>query len=202
VTRPDGDALPDVTLRLREQTRADHQRVEEGLHLLDGSLTFARYRQVLGRFRGYYAVLEPALDAWHAREQRLDWPARRKLHLIDADLQVLGWSPAEIDRLPRSPHVPAVDTTAHALGALYVVEGATRGGAVIAVRLRDGLIPVEALSFLSCYGRDVNRRWRQWAAATRAWVGDDRGRSDAVVVAARAEFQRLGEWLVRPEEGT
>ena len=198
---PDCDVLAPVTLRLREETREAHERVDTGLHLLDGSLSRERYRHVLGRFRGYYALLEPALDTWHEREGLLDWPARRKLHLIDSDLRAVGCGPRDIGRLPLCPDVPPVATTAQALGALYVVEGATRGGAVIAARLRGGQVPAAALSFFSCYGGDVNRQWRRWAAVTTAWVGDDVERSDAVLVSARAVFHGLGEWLLGPRAG-
>ena len=182
-----------VRVRLREATRASHDQVERELRLLDGSLTPHRYREVLARFYGYYAVLEPALDAWHRSEALLDWPDRRKLHLLAADLRELG-GPDPAD-LPRCPAVPAICSSADALGALYVVEGATLGGSVIARRLRAQGFPPSALSFHSCYGSDVGRRWRQWAEVTTAWVGEERQRSDAVVAAARTVFAQLGGWL-------
>lgn len=189
------DHLAPVRLRLREATRASHDRVEGELRLLDGSLTPHRYREVLGRFYGYYAVLEPALDAWHRREGLLDWPARRKLHLLAADLGELGWGgPATAD-LPLCAEVPAIRSSGEALGALYVVEGATLGGAVIARRLRAQGFPASVLGFHSCYGSDVGPRWRRWEEVTTDWVGDDRRRSDAVVDSARTVFAQLGGWL-------
>jgi heme oxygenase len=187
------DQVAPVRLRLREATRDSHDRVERELRLLDGSLTPHRYREVLGRFYGYYAVLEPALDAWHGREGLLDWPARRKLHLLAADLGELG-APDPAD-LPLCPEVPAIRSSAEALGALYVVEGSTLGGAVIARRLRAQGFSPSALGFFTCYGSDVGVRWRQWSEVTTAWVGEDQRRSDAVVTAACTVFAQLGGWL-------
>lgn len=189
------DQAAPVRLRLREATRAGHDQVERELRLLDGSLTPHRYQEVLGRFYGYYAVLEPALDAWHEREGLLDWPARRKLHLLAADLRELGMGEPDTRALPRYPEAPAIGSSAEALGTLYVVEGATLGGAVIARRLRGEGFPPSALGFFTCYGSDVGARWRQWSEVTTAWVGDDRRRSDAVVDAARTVFAQLGGWL-------
>jgi heme oxygenase len=190
------DQVAPVRLRLREATRDSHDQVEGELRLLDGSLTPQRYREVLERFHGYYAVLEPALDAWHEREGLLDWPARRKLHLLAADLGELG-APDPAD-LPMCPEVLAIASSAEALGALYVIEGSTLGGAVIARRLRAQGFAPSALGFFSCYGSDVGGRWRTWSEVTTAWVGGDRARSDAVVAAARTVFSQLGGWLTTP----
>lgn len=189
------DQVAPVRLRLREATRASHEQVEGELRLLDGSLTPDRYHDVLSRFHGYYAVLEPALDAWHIREGLLDWPARRKLHLLAADLEELALGGSDSTDLRLGPEVPAIRSSAEALGALYVVEGATLGGTVIARRLRAQGFAPSALSFFSCYGTEVGARWREWAEVTTAWVGEDRGRSDAVVEAASAVFAQLGGWL-------
>ena len=192
------DQVAPVRLRLREATKASHEQVEGELRLLDGSLTPHRYREVLGRFYGYYAVLEPALDAWHGREGLLDWPARRKLHLLRADLEELGWGGSDAAGPPLFRDVPAIRSSAEALGALYVVEGATLGGTVIARRLRAQGFAPSALGFFSCYGRDVGARWHEWAEVTTAWVGDDRQRSDAVVDAACTVFAQLAGWLTAP----
>ena len=152
---------------------------------------------LLERFWGFHLVLEPRLDAWHAREPRpgLDWPHRRKLAALASDLAVLGLAPHDVRRLAHCPDVPELTTTATALGVLYVVEGATLGGRVIADHLRGGAVPPAALGFLTCYGTRVGRLWRDYRAATTSFVGTDLVRADEVVAAATATFEVLGRWL-------
>jgi heme oxygenase len=159
-------------------------------------MTADRYRRLLERFHGFHAELEPRLDAWHVAEPVLDWPPRRKLPGLRADLARLGVSHAAVAQLPRCPDVPRVDSTADALGALYVVEGATLGGTLIVRHLRtEPLVPHGAVDFFGSSGADVGRRWRRWHQATDEWVGSDAARADAVVAQARVTFDCLERWL-------
>ena len=123
----------------------------------------------------------------------LDWPNRRKLGLLAADLADLHRG--DPGSLPRCPDVPEVEDTACALGVLYVIEGATLGGALIAAHLRDTDVPAGALRFFSCYGDQVGRRWRGWRHVTTTWVDADPARGDAVVESAAETFAVLARWL-------
>lgn len=144
-----------------------------------------------------HVVLEPRLTAWDRQAALLDWDRRRKVPLLEADLDVLGVDRAALPGLPRCPHVPAVHTTAEALGTLYVVEGSTLGGRVLRDRLRDAPLPPGCFHFLSSYGPQTGRRWRSYRVVTLAWVGDDPVRADAVVAAARGVFAALVSWQGR-----
>jgi heme oxygenase len=182
-----------VCARLRADTRSVHRRLEDELDLVGPDLTVGRYRSVLERFHGYYTVLEPRLDSWHRADPLLDWPRRRKVELLRADLAVLG---VDACSLPVCPRVPDLPGTAEALGALYVVEGATLGGQVIVRTLRSGArVPLAATGFLGSYGPEVGRLWRDWRRCTERWVGDDVDRADDVVAHALRTFATLREWL-------
>lgn len=192
---PRAPAADPLALRLRRDTREAHLRLERSLDLVGHRLSTVRYTLLLERFLGFHDVLEPRLDRWHDRRGLLDWPLRRKLDLLHQDLGELGVSAAARDRLPRCPEVPAVGTTAQALGVLYVVEGATLGGRVIAVHLADTGVPARAVRFFASYGDQVGRRWHHFRAASADWVGTDPDRADAVVDSAVRTFQLLGRWL-------
>lgn len=184
-----------VTARLRAETRTAHVRLEGDLALLGAPVGVARYRLLLERFYGFHAVLEPRLDAWHRDEPLLDWPPRRKLPLLGADLASLGNRPDAIAGLPRCAEVPQISSTADALGVLYVVEGATLGGRLIVEHLTGAGVGAGAVAFFSSYGLHIGRRWHRWRHVTTAWVGEDRGRGDAVVAAAGCTFDVLSRWL-------
>ena len=121
-----------VMSRLRDQTRPQHEAAEAVLAHLMESPSLREYRSVLERWYGFYAVLEPRLDAWHRRTGLLDREPRRRLPLRPTDLDALGCGRAALPGLPRCPDVPPIRTTADGLGALYVVEGSTLGGRVLA----------------------------------------------------------------------
>ena len=187
------DAGTGVAARLRADTRSVHRRLEDELDLLGPGLTVGRYRSVLEIFHGYYAVLEPRLDAWHRTDPLLDWPRRRKVQRLRADLAVLG---VDARSLPACPDVPDLPGTAEALGSLYVVEGATLGGRLIVRSLRaGGQVPAAATGFFASYGPEVGPLWRDWRRTTETWVGGDEARADAVVAQAVLTFTTLREWL-------
>jgi heme oxygenase len=182
-----------IAVRLKTETAAAHDRVDAGLDLLDGG---ERYAAALMRFWGFYAGVEPQLDAWHAAAALLDWPQRRKLPALRADLLALGLAPAAIEALPVRRFAGPPGTGA-GLGWLYVLEGATLGGAVIARRLRAArTVPHGALRFHTLYGGGLGARWRAFHAVLSRWVGDDRERADAVVAGALATFAAFEEWCV------
>ena len=178
--------------RLKTETAAAHDRLDSQLDLLDGG---DRYAGALARFWGIYAGAEPRLDRWHTAAGLADWPQRRKLPALRSDLLALGMTPADIDALPVRPF--AEPDVSAGFGWLYVLEGATLGGAVIARRLRkDKAVPLGALSFHTLYGRELGPRWRGFHAALAEWVGDDRARGDAVVAGAHATFAAFEEWCL------
>ncbi|PNY79478.1 biliverdin-producing heme oxygenase [Deinococcus koreensis] len=152
---------------LRTNTRPAHERLEARLSILRPDLTLAQYTDLLRRQYLLYLPLEAqvgrAIPAhWLAL---LDWPERRKTHLLGADLQALGerWPDAGASAETVRPALP---DEAAAWGALYVLEGATLGGQVICRHLGPhlGLQPGAGLSFYASYGALVGPRWKAFLA--------------------------------------
>ena len=180
--------------RLKTETAAAHDRLDARLDLLQGR---EHYAAALARFWGFYAGAEPQLDRWHARAPLVDWPERRKLPALRSDLLALGLTPAAIDALPVRSFEDDPPDAGAGFGWLYVLEGATLGGAVIARHLcKARTVPAAALSFHTLYGRRLGSRWRAFHAALAAWAGDDRARGDAVVAGALATFAAFEEWCL------
>ncbi|OAA27522.1 heme oxygenase [Frankia sp. EI5c] len=184
---PRGD--DDIMARLRRSTAVVHERVEASLGLADPDIPDARYRALMISFYRVHAVLEPRLDTLFGEfdDPLLDWPGRRKLGRLTSDLGTLGVTPAELPELP-STAVPAVSDVACGFGALYVTEGATLGGQLIARNLSTRANLAAASTYFTPYGDQVGRRWRDLRQVMRRWVGTDRARADAVVAAAIGTF--------------
>ena len=141
--------------RLREATAAAHEALERDLDWEARVATLPGYRDLLVRLRGFHAAYEPAIAAALADAPFFD--PRRRLPALDADLDALdGAAP---DALP-APAAPWLDGPGAALGALYVLEGSTLGGAVIGrhvARLHGEGVP---LAYYAGRGRATGPLWR------------------------------------------
>ncbi|WP_426959799.1 biliverdin-producing heme oxygenase [Muricoccus radiodurans] len=185
--------------RLRDATRPEHDRLEAGLGLMDASLTRAAYRDILARFYGFRAGWEPRAGA--LLEDEAFFGPRRRLPLLHADLLALGLTEGAIATLPACPP-PALEDAAAALGSLYVMEGSTLGGRVIARHLaaRLGIGAGDGVAYFTGAGADTGRLWAGFLSRLEAAPERD---VPAILDGARATFVRLEAWLLgeRPRPG-
>ncbi|MFQ1000696.1 biliverdin-producing heme oxygenase [Modestobacter sp. SSW1-42] len=188
----------DVLRRLRTETAAEHQAVEDTLDLLSPTLTRDRLVDVLTRMHGFWLAAEASLDAWARDEPAdaagVDWPRRRRAALFAADLAALGAA----GPTPQ-PALPATVGTDAALGRMYVLEGSSLGGVFIDRHLATlpQLAAVGRLSAFSPYGEQTGAMWHAFRTATRARIADG-GNADRLVAAARETFGALAGWCGAP----
>lgn len=179
--------------RLRRETAEAHRRLEDGLGLAAEDLTLGRYRGIL---EGFYTFLRP----WEDRvEAAVGDPAftapRRRAHLLAEDLAHLGVDRQHLAALPDCPGLPRIEGPAQAMGSLYVLEGSTLGGQVVArhVEQRLGLSDGQGYAFFNGHGRATGALWRGFLERLAAFSAPER--DDAVVAAARDTFGALERWL-------
>lgn len=160
-TRPATSARLAVLLR---HATAEMHRAVERLPLMAGltspSVTREDYLDFLHALADIYAALEGSLLDALDEEIRNDLGVRPKLPVILDDLADLGQA-----------HVPCASTqiappgAAAALGGLYVLEGATLGGRVIAKHLRRCLGPaLGSTGFLDFHGEHSSAAWKRFAS--------------------------------------
>jgi heme oxygenase len=192
---------------LKRGTRRLHTEAERWVPLVGAGATQGAYRAYLAAMHAYCAQLEPALARVRGLDAVLpDWRRRRKVMLLVRDLEQLA---ARAHRgatddcaMPTTPSPSlAPRTVADALGALYVVEGATLGGRIIARHLASslGITAERAGSFLHAYGDDVGPMWKTFGVALDrfAVARDDRA---AVLAAARRTFGAVTRLLAQGHE--
>lgn len=196
---------PSILSRLRQETRCEHEAVEQLLDMMATSLTRDGYCQRLVQFYGFYAPLEQALQArcqqlaGEAGAAALSPGTQRALaarlnktaHLRQ-DLQYLG---VMTEDLPLCRDLPPLGSQAELLGCLYVLEGATLGGRMITqhVRVTLGITPATGGSFFEGYGPDTGKMWQAMRQLLVNGAPDTPSEND-IVANAIATFAALRCW--------
>jgi heme oxygenase (biliverdin-IX-beta and delta-forming) len=182
---------------LREETSAYHERIERSplfRGLLSPTIAPRFYAAALGINYGFYAPLEARLlfaADWSALG--FDLNVRLKTPLIEADLACFGLEGELLRALPACAHLPRLPDLPAALGCLYVLEGATLCGQLIARQLTQNLkfAPDHGTAFFSSYRTQVRPMWQQFAELIEYYGSDQ---SDAVIAAASATYAALEIW--------
>ena len=182
---------------LRAATEAAHLR----LHaipvfqaLAEGRLTRTAYAALLRRKLGFHMALEARLaQAPSLAGFGLDVAARRRTHLLRADLAWLG-AAAEAPLAP----LPRFVTAEAALGGLYVAEGSTLGGRQLA-RALDAILPPgeDGRRFLLGHGAQHGAMWRACCDAIEAAGAGPAARA-AMTEGALATFAAFEAWFAEP----
>ncbi|WP_424360946.1 biliverdin-producing heme oxygenase [Methylocystis parvus] len=178
--------------RLRAETADLHERLHRhpGLSAAaSGAIDMDDYRALLMRLYGFHRAFESRLGEFAGTGEAL-----ARSQLLASDLQTLGVTPEKCAYLPICDALPSITQEAEALGALYVVEGSSLGGARIAQALRANLLRRDGKGcrFFSNDGA----RPRAWEnVLTRLNAIDDRSQEQAVIAAARATFQAFDAWM-------
>jgi len=183
-------------LQLRAATWSSHQRLEKRIDFKARLETVSAYRSHIERMWGFHVAVEPRLTSGGIRDCLPDLDVRRKLPLLERDLEALGSDRSSIPLLPRCQSIPDCDDPASAFGCAYVLEGATLGGRSLLplVEKRLGLTAEFGATYLASYGDAVDERWRAFGAALDRYCALDQYRARAAEAAA-ATFSVLEDWL-------
>ncbi|MFO0865517.1 MAG: biliverdin-producing heme oxygenase [Gemmataceae bacterium] len=188
--------------RLKRETDALHRQAEAAMDLPSRLASRAAYADMLGRMLGFYAPLEAKLAQTPLFETLgLDGDERAKTSLIRADLAHLGWPSDRIDALPRCTSSPDVGDIPQALGAMYVLEGATLGGRYIRQQVGQtlGIGDEDGASFFACYGPRTGAMWTAFGETVTAYAYANPDCQDAIVASASETFRQFEAWMSEKE---
>jgi heme oxygenase len=192
--RRDGASL--LHQQLKRETAGLHKRLEAQLGLFEADFTIHRYVHVLQVFYGFYAPVEASLARLAAASPGLGFPLRARAKLIEGDLLALGLSRHDLVELPRCTRLPRLSCLEDLAGCLYVLEGASLGGQVIAPTLsqRLGVAKDSGASFFVGDSEATSARWilvLNWLdGLVRAGA-----RSEEITASACATFLTLARWV-------
>lgn len=179
--------------RLRRETEADHRAVEGALPVMGEGLDRAQYVECLRRLYGVVAAWEE-----RAAESAPEWmqamlARRRREGMLRRDLAWFG----AVERRDARPALPEMNDLPSLLGAMYVMEGSTLGGQLIArhVEAELDLTEGEGDAYFRGHGKDTGTMWKEFCEVLKMRVPDSD--ADSVVLSARAMFAVFGAWVRR-----
>ena len=191
------------TARLRQATQEEHAATEATVPLMRPTLDRAQYIEVL---RGFYRIVR-AWDVWAQQHAPADLQAlledRRQASLLAADLQAMeaGGVPGEDEVLHKAMVQTAVqgDPRSVFLGRMYVMEGSTLGGQLLARHVEEhlGLTPGHGNSYFRGYGEHTGERWREFKAVLQSLQEVE---ADTVIASAKNMFQLFGQAMTVTEK--
>jgi heme oxygenase len=186
-----------LSAELRVRTALLHRQIEALLELPGAIRTPDDYVRWLGRFLGFYAPLEHLFEGfqeWDSLGIRLS--ARGQSSCLANDLAALGADPAGVT-LAAPAQLPDLPNFAHALGALYVMEGATLGGRLIlrdlAMRLGESI--ADATCFFGGRGERVGPMWQSFRETLDNFGSENPQLSPDVVAGAERVFLAMLVWF-------
>ena len=182
------------TAQLRSATQDDHAATEGTVPLMSPSLTLSQYGDTLARI---YRIVR-AWDTWAAANAPADLQpilhSRRRASLLADDLQTLGLPIPSEDEVPHHPMqstTVAGDARSVFLGRMYVMEGSTLGGQLLArhVEQQFNFAEGHADSYFRGYGEATGDRWRQFKTLLEELPQEH---AEVVIASAKNMFQLFG----------
>lgn len=150
-----------ISIVLKEQTKHLHDETEERLNskkIFDKSYTLEDYKNLLFHnyqlINHYEAVIKEKLN--HFPELKLS--LRKKIEALTKDMRAL-----DVNLESKNKELISLENEAEAFGALYVIEGSTLGGNVIAKQLKKNPeFENVDFNYFGMYGENTGPLWTEF----------------------------------------
>ena len=180
-----------VAMMIKDSTESLHQDVEALLRPKLATLQNRdEYATLLRMFYGYYSPLEDLVQEFVTPALLPDVAERRK---ADAILQDLHSLQGAVNGLAFCQELPSIENKAQAMGALYVLEGSTLGGKMIAKMLRQNKSLALTDNELTFFLGDKEETGSKWKAFIQ--VLNQQPCAEQTIAAANQTFYHLKNWM-------
>ncbi len=184
--------------RLKKDTAPYHRGLEAStlsVNLVSNHVTLHDYSLYLQKLHSFQSTFENSAYS-QLSGMITDIDSRRKTGLLEKDLHLLN------ARIPgeTTDITPTPSTILQWLGAFYVMEGSTIGGAIIARHLHKQLgSSVEGkTNYFEVYGKDLSAKWKSFLAILQQY-GRDGASQDEIIKGANTTFVSLKSWFEKDE---
>ena len=177
---------------LKSKTAFEHQALEEKFHsekIMNKTFSWDDYKRMLEfNYRFIFNFEDEVFDRIPQNlAEKLNLEKRRKLPLIQKDISEIGLNiSTEINH-------QEVTNFSQAMGVMYVMEGASLGGNVIAKNLEnmEDFKPLN-FHFFRCYGSDTGKMWQSFKTILNESITTESDQQQCVIGAEMAYQFLLG----------
>jgi len=177
---------------VKKETAILHQALENHLipHL-QAIQSNQDYAQVLSWFFGFNLPVEQSIRQYVTAEQLPDIEDRGKAWLAKEDIESLSFATSNLKICKDLPRIGSVE---EAMGALYVLEGSTLGGKIIAKMLEKKNPEFRnSLRFFTGYGKETGSRWTYFLHHLNMFDSD--GQVRIITASANETFLKFKYWI-------
>lgn len=189
-----------ILAKIREKTMGYHDDFTSWANnILNGTISEEEYKYVLKTFYGFYYPLEQkitCLEEWQSMDFNIE--NRKKAPLLIKDMKTLNISDSEINEIEMCDQLPEIRNLAQALGCMYVVEGATLGGQIVAKKLNDifKFDSNKGAAFFNSYGEELRPMWKSFGDLINNYSSENKI-EDPIINAAHETYFKFNNWLAR-----
>lgn len=182
---------------IKDFTRNVHHDLEKTLIArIKGIITIEAYTALLAMMYGFYEPVEKGIDQYITGDDIPHYALRRKASALLDDIRffIPGYQPPTL-----AAELPLINSYPTALGSMYVMEGSTLGGKIIAgmVQKQLQLQQGEGTSFFNSYGNEADKMWQSFREKLDVPFSDvDK---NAILTAAEDTFKTFKTWVERHE---
>lgn len=185
-----------LPLRLKEETKHHHAQLEKNMMgRIRAIKDIGDYVSLLGIIHGYYSSLDVAIRLHLLRDRFPDISRRQRSDVILDDMNQL--LPGSVSG-PLCLEIPRINSICSALGALYVLEGSTLGGGIVAQIISGKINADRGFSFFRSYGKDVPEMWSTFIDYLKQ--GYTESEHTEIIEAAKETFLTFNDWLIANEK--
>ena len=184
-----------LTEDLKENTYPEHQASEKKMiRVLKSIKTKEDYVRMLNWLYGFYAPMEDLIRKHLKPDSLPDIDRRSRAEYLLWDIRESGVPNPEYDKCRE---LPAIDGPLEAIGALYVLEGSTLGGRIIAAMIQRQLGLDAPTSYFNGYGEENIRMWQSY----KDFLDQPRTIEEqtTIIDAAKATFITFKRWIDKHE---
>lgn len=184
-----------LTNDLKEITYPEHQASEKKMIIaLKGLETREDYIRMLNWLYGFYSPMETLIRQQLTPGVFPDMDKRCRAEYLLWDIQESGLPTPPPDTCRELPDIYSIN---QALGALYVLEGSTLGGRIIAGMVSRQLGTTSSLGFFNGYGAETSLMWQSF----KEFLDQPRTaeQKTTIIDAAKATFITFKNWIDKHE---
>ena len=157
--------------------------------------TTEQYVEFLSLLFGFYDAVENAVGQYVDSSSVVDFGSRRKAKRLLDDMSVFSAStPVAMHRCD----IPTIKSFYSALGALYVMEGSTLGGRVIARIIARQIHQDSGFSFFYSYGNEVEQMWLRFKQCLQQSFTDKQ--QSEIIETATLTFIPFNDWITQNDK--